>query len=273
MNHFIKILFLSFVISTSLRVKCQTRKIVNYNTEEGLPSPETYFVHQDKKGYYWFGTDKGLTKYDGYKFRTYTTENSKLGDNTVFKCFEDKNMDLWFVGYNGSISQYDVTTQNFEPFKLNDSLISWFKYWPSNLRFIEDKIYIFGTSDYYKYAVYEPKSSNIKLEYYNDLEFKKFSVGHLGTGLDSIHSSTWGKTQFVWANCYKCLDRDKEKGKWPISINVCIGDSSFFALESRLYLKTSNGITLVRKFDGGINHLFFDTEQRLYVLLYVFSES
>ncbi len=42
----------------------QNIKFTHYGTDEGLPSPETYFTHQDVNGYMWFGTDRGLCRYD-----------------------------------------------------------------------------------------------------------------------------------------------------------------------------------------------------------------
>lgn len=48
-----------------LRLEAQNIQFTHYGIEEGLPSPETYFAHQDASGYMWFGTDRGLSRYDG----------------------------------------------------------------------------------------------------------------------------------------------------------------------------------------------------------------
>jgi len=47
----------------------------HYGIEEGLPSNETYFAHQDEDGNMWFTTDRGVVKYDGYDFEVYTEQD------------------------------------------------------------------------------------------------------------------------------------------------------------------------------------------------------
>lgn len=55
---------------------------------QGLPSSETYFIHQDRKGYIWICTDRGVVRYDGSKKKIYTKKDG-LSDDVVFKVYED----------------------------------------------------------------------------------------------------------------------------------------------------------------------------------------
>ena len=71
----------------------------NYTTKDGLPSLEVYHVMQDSKGYMWFSTDKGVSRFDGYEFRTFTTSEG-LADNMVFECREDYKGRIWFRSTN-----------------------------------------------------------------------------------------------------------------------------------------------------------------------------
>ncbi|MDH4473437.1 MAG: histidine kinase [Fluviicola sp.] len=89
----------------------------NYSINEGLPSSETYFVHQDKKGYIWVCTDRGVARYNGYKMRVFT-EKDGLPDNVVFKIYEDYKGRLWFLTYNGLLSYWDGT--RIVPYKYNN---------------------------------------------------------------------------------------------------------------------------------------------------------
>jgi ligand-binding sensor domain-containing protein len=77
----------------------------NFQVKDGLPSSEVYDVFQDSKGYMWFCTDKGVSRYDGYSFRNYSTENG-LPDNTVFGAFEDHKGRIWFRSMTGKISYF-----------------------------------------------------------------------------------------------------------------------------------------------------------------------
>jgi two-component sensor histidine kinase len=72
---------------------------------EGLPSSESYFVHFDRSGYLWVCTDRGVVRYDGFKFELFTTANG-LPDNVVFYVVEDKQGRIWFVGNSGKLSYY-----------------------------------------------------------------------------------------------------------------------------------------------------------------------
>lgn len=78
---------------------------INYtqlDTKNGLPSSELYDVIQDSKGYIWFASDGGVTKFDGSQFTNYTM-NDGLIDNTVFHIYEDSWGRVWFSGFNGKI--------------------------------------------------------------------------------------------------------------------------------------------------------------------------
>ena len=41
----------------------------NYSIKDGLPSNYITDIIQDSKGYIWFGTQNGVSKFDGYNFR------------------------------------------------------------------------------------------------------------------------------------------------------------------------------------------------------------
>ena len=90
--------------------------IEHFTVEDGLPSDEVYFVHQDRKGYYWFCTDRGVSRYNGYEFTNFTPADG-LTNSVVFKCFEDWDGNLWFTCIDGSITVYDAVSENFSRFK------------------------------------------------------------------------------------------------------------------------------------------------------------
>ena len=74
----------------------------NYSVDEGLPSSETYCALQDADGYMWFGTDRGVVKFDGYNFQVYTTQNG-LARNTVFAIYQDHKKRLWFRSHSNQL--------------------------------------------------------------------------------------------------------------------------------------------------------------------------
>ncbi|MBL0259111.1 MAG: histidine kinase [Bacteroidetes bacterium] len=74
----------------------------HFATADGLPSSEVYISAQDRLGNLWFGTDRGLAKYNGYEFRTFTSKDG-LADNTIFKLQEDAKGRMWALTYSGQL--------------------------------------------------------------------------------------------------------------------------------------------------------------------------
>ncbi len=77
-----------------------------FSIKEGLPSSETYFVHQDRQGYIWFCTDRGVVRYDGFHLQVFTTKNG-LADNVIFWIYEDYKGRIWFISYGGLLSYFE----------------------------------------------------------------------------------------------------------------------------------------------------------------------
>ncbi len=80
----------------------QALKIPYNKANNGIPNT-IYDLHKDKKGYIWMGTPEGLVRYDGARFKLYTTDDG-LPDNEVFSIMEDNQERLWLVTYNAHIS-------------------------------------------------------------------------------------------------------------------------------------------------------------------------
>lgn len=89
--------------------------------KDGLPSSETYYVHQDKQGYMWFCTDRGVVKYDGFRVQVYNKSNG-LPDDVIFKVIEDEKGRVWFYLYNGSLAYYDHKQEKMIPYRYNYQL-------------------------------------------------------------------------------------------------------------------------------------------------------
>lgn len=101
------------------RSSAQQLVLKNYNVKDGIPSSEVYCAFQDSRGFIWFGTDGGVTCYDGYVFKNYTTEDG-LADNTVFGITEDHKHRLWFRSISGKICYWSNDT--IFSLKANDSI-------------------------------------------------------------------------------------------------------------------------------------------------------
>lgn len=92
------IVFLPNAISQSLQFK-------NLNVNDGLLSSNVYNAFQDSKGFIWFSTINGVSRYDGKTFENFTTDNG-ISDNEVLKIKEDSKGRIWFLTFNGKLSYY-----------------------------------------------------------------------------------------------------------------------------------------------------------------------
>lgn len=70
----------------------------NFNVKDGLPSSEVYGMLEDSKGYFWFATDMGVSRFNGYSFENFSTENG-LPDNTIYGIYEDHKKTSGSVRY------------------------------------------------------------------------------------------------------------------------------------------------------------------------------
>lgn len=74
--------------------------------DEGLSASEVYHAFQDSKGYIWFATNNGVSRFDGYSFENYDLV-SGLADNTVFEIYEDYKHRVWFIPFSGNLSYFE----------------------------------------------------------------------------------------------------------------------------------------------------------------------
>jgi len=105
---------------------------------DGLVNNTILSIHRDSRGFMWFGTAKGISRYDGQRFYNYEKKSgskNSLQGNNIFDIEEDGDGTLWFAtGVNlAALSRKDIETGDFKNFELpglfdiecsrNDSLL------------------------------------------------------------------------------------------------------------------------------------------------------
>lgn len=91
----------------------------HFSSENGLPSSEVFSCIQDTFGYMWFGTLRGVSRFDGVSFYNYTSKDG-LPSNSVIKLFRDYKGFLWLSFFDGSLVFFDGS--KFNVFPKNDTL-------------------------------------------------------------------------------------------------------------------------------------------------------
>jgi ligand-binding sensor domain-containing protein len=110
MKKLLTIYFIYFLLVQNLFA--QTPHFRNYTVDDGLPSSLVYRAFQDSKGFIWFCTDKGLARFDGYKFEKFTTKNG-LPNNDIWQCAEDSEQRIWFLSYANAFFYFDLKDDKF----------------------------------------------------------------------------------------------------------------------------------------------------------------
>ncbi|MBL8150071.1 MAG: GAF domain-containing protein [Blastocatellia bacterium] len=85
--------------------QAQIYRFKHYNSGTGLPNNGVYGIYQDSKGYVWFATDGGASRYDGVNFLTISVQEGLI-DTSVRAILEDKNGYTWILTRAGA-SFYD----------------------------------------------------------------------------------------------------------------------------------------------------------------------
>ncbi|MDM8536173.1 ATP-binding protein [Desulfobacterales bacterium HSG17] len=76
----------------------------HFSADEGLAQNDVYDGFQDHRGYIWFGTYAGISRFDGKHFKTFNADTSGLGGDIVSSIIEDAHKNLW-VGFTGGIAR------------------------------------------------------------------------------------------------------------------------------------------------------------------------
>jgi two-component sensor histidine kinase/ligand-binding sensor domain-containing protein len=219
--------------------------IKHFTIEDGLPSNEVHFVHQDNNGYYWFCTDRGISRYNGDEFTNFTVADG-LTNNTVFKCFEDWNGDLWFTGIDGSITVYTQHTKEFNAYIHSDFLSEKYskQEWVQNIGFDQElrEVYFFMLQNSEEDWIYIADSQSIK-----GVSEKDFILTYGKKSDKLLISRAWSHPQ---KDCFLAVynpsseNLDLKKIENLIAKNKGLYEivPSFYAVDGSLFLCNASGV-------------------------------
>jgi len=96
----LKLLGALFVFAIALHA--EQLPLQTYTTAEGLPHNEINRIVKDSRGFLWFCTAEGLSRFDGYTFRNYGTHDG-LPDGNVTDFLESSSGELWIATRSGLV--------------------------------------------------------------------------------------------------------------------------------------------------------------------------
>jgi ligand-binding sensor domain-containing protein len=95
-------------------ITCQAQPLScyfeHYSIEDGLPQYTIMDILQDNKGFMWFATWDGISKFDGHTFKNYKVQSGDtyhMNSNRIESFSEDKYGNIWLRSYDGAAHCFD----------------------------------------------------------------------------------------------------------------------------------------------------------------------
>lgn len=141
------VLFICFVLTQQyLHAQNNQYPFSHLDITNGLSSNQVNCIFKDVNGFIWFGTNAGLNRYDGYKFKVFQHDNkdaNSLPENFISHIYEGPENKMWistpngFSIYNsyvekfsnnitGELSRYKVNTGQLESIRKDRDGDYWF---------------------------------------------------------------------------------------------------------------------------------------------------
>ncbi|MBM6993925.1 MAG: response regulator [Prevotella sp.] len=112
-----RVLLLLTIIFTLCNEYVQAQSGYFYNSDRVSSNLITCII-QDNAGQVWIASDRGLNKFDGYRFTAYLHDSNNprsLLSNAVSLLFTDRQGNLW-VGTGNGLMKYDKSSDDFEAY-------------------------------------------------------------------------------------------------------------------------------------------------------------
>jgi len=175
------IFIFSFIGSNYIYSQNEEIKFYYYGVEHGLPESSVNSIIQDRKGFLWIGTMRGLCRFDGYNFKSMITNSNEKVNNI----FIDKSNILWIGTENGLIKydeKHNKIRRYFADISKEDSIYS-----NSVLKFLED--------EYGNLWILTDKGINIYNKEKDNFYRIKINTNYIGKLLKAFYIDTKGN---IW---------------------------------------------------------------------------
>ena len=96
-------------------------RFTRLSKDEGLSQTRVIQIVQDDQGFMWFGSQYGLNRYDGYKFKVFKHEpgrTNSLSGVFISSLFKDRSGSLW-VGCDEFLDKFDPVTETFTHYRID----------------------------------------------------------------------------------------------------------------------------------------------------------
>ena len=104
---------LCWLVVAAVAVRAERLPVRVYTTAEGLSSSAVNWVTRDSRGFLWFGTRDGLSRFDGQKFTSYRV--GRDASPSITQVFERRGGDYLALTQTGALYRFDAQTPVSSP--------------------------------------------------------------------------------------------------------------------------------------------------------------
>lgn len=101
-----KCLLLPLLMVSCLMVRAQVFNVTPYSTEDGLIQSQVRAMIQDRQGYLWMGTHRGVSRFDSRSFSAFAPVRGSLPGNFLTSFLQDREGNLW-MGTDKGLARFD----------------------------------------------------------------------------------------------------------------------------------------------------------------------
>lgn len=189
---------------------------------------------QDARGLIWIGTQNGLIRYDGYRFRHFSheaTDPFSLAGNYVYALCATKDGRIWVGTTNDGISVFDPTSERFEHFRHKHKSVGSISAGK-----------IFAIAEDTHGGIWVATAHGLNYLAATTKQFVQIKQGKQADSLmdDKVSSLLWDKAGRLWVGSASGLQRLNENGKGFATILTGANVQTLFqAADGKLWLGTS----------------------------------
>lgn len=189
--------FILLILCTWLPVTFSQKTIVKpIQITEQLPSYSVHRIYQDSEGIMWFGTEDGVSRFDGYRMMTFKSDltTPTLLTNNEINCFAETK-DYLLIGTKKGLNLLNKKTYRVEPFEGQELQNQEIK----SIVTTKDGYIWLGTAA--RVFCYTPELT----------AFKVYDESIPGAGINFLYEDTEGNLWVtVWRNGLAKYDRHKD---------------------------------------------------------------
>ena len=246
----LNILFTYWLFQSILSVWAQTQPVFTHlGLEDGLSGPVVRSIYQDSVGFIWFGTDTGLSRYDGRQMKNYVFDPEHPEHNYpggfVSQILEDHKGQMWIRdAFLGGLSVYLPKRDSFRTYLQNENFNIW-SFYPDQ----SGRMWIGTTEGLYLWKL---ESGSIQaFSTLFDFDLEPFLVVNIS---EDTRGHLWfsdpdGIYQFAWADSsLEYHDFREKQGRTPL--DRAVTTQVFQDSKENLWVGTQFGLY---KFDSSLN--------------------